>query len=64
VKASSADIPRPPADPFGEGVRKDERVLVADFLGDGFDGPFGGVEQFRGATHTEIGDLVNGTAAE
>src|SRR5438445_7824701 len=53
-----------PADPSGEGVRKDEWILVTDFLGDGFDGPFGGVQQFRGATHPEIGDLVNGTAPE
>src|SRR2546426_8516233 len=53
-----------PADPFGEGVRKDERILVADFLGDGFNGLFGSVQQFRGATHPEIGDLVNGTASE
>ena len=53
-----------PADPFGEGVRKDERILVADFLGNGFDGPFRGVQQFRSAAHPEIGDLVNGTASK
>src|SRR5204862_4444071 len=53
-----------PADPFGERIRKDVRILVADVLGDGFDGPFGGVQQFRGARHPETSDLVDGTASE
>jgi hypothetical protein len=57
-------VGRPPADPFSEGVGKDERIVVADFEGNGFDGLFGGGQEARGPAHTQVGYLVHGTAPE
>src|SRR5687767_13155301 len=55
---------RPPADPFCEGVGKYERIMIADFLRDRFDGKRRRGEQFCRAPHAQIGDLMHGTAPE
>ncbi len=34
----SAIFGRPPADPFGEGVREDKRIVITDIVGNGFYG--------------------------
>ena len=53
-----------PADPFLEGGGEDEGVLVADFAGDGFDLLIRRGEEFRGASHAEVGDLLHGRSAQ
>lgn len=53
-----------PADPFLERAREDKRILVADRRGHDFDLIAGRGQQFRGAFHAEVGDLVHGAAAE
>src|SRR5215469_18825585 len=53
-----------PANPAGEGVGKDKRLAVADFVRNGLDGLFRGGQQFGGAAHAHVNDLVHGTASE
>src|SRR6266568_8125271 len=60
----AAVLRRAPANPFGESVREDKRVMVADFVGYGFNGQFSGGKQFGGPAHAQIGDLVHGAATE
>ena len=55
---------RPPADPFCKGIGKDEGVMVADFVSDGFNGQFGRGKQLSRAAHAQISDLVHGAATE
>ena len=51
----------PPADPFGERVRKNEGVLVTHLLRNTLDGLGGSDQQLGGVPHPEIRHLVHGT---
>src|SRR2546422_5349651 len=55
---------RTPANPPGERVREDKRVVITDLAGHGFDSFFGRSEQFGSPSHAQVSHLMHRASTE